>query len=105
MLHDAPDERLREVFGPLDVPAAVYGHIHHAYVRELGGFTVVNSGSVSLSLDGDVRACYAIVDDGRVEHRRVGYEIARVAADMEAIGYPNAAIYGEWLRTGKFPSA
>lgn len=103
--HDAPDERLHDVYGPLGVGTAVYGHIHHAHVRDLRGLTVANSGSVSLSLDGDVRACYAVVDDGRVEHRRVEYDVGRVAGDFEAIGYPNAATYATWLRTGAFPTA
>ena len=98
--HDATDERLREVFGASGEPLAVYGHIHHAYVRHVDGLTVTNSGSVSLSLDGDVRACYAVVEDGRVEHRRVEYDIERVAGDFEAIDYPNAKEYGRWLRTG-----
>lgn len=97
---DASDERLREVFAPLDVATAVYGHIHHAFVRDIGGLTVVNSGSVSLSLDGDVRACYAVIDDGRVEHRRVEYDVERVAAEFAAIDYPNAETYARWLRTG-----
>lgn len=101
VLHDASDERLREVYAPLDVVTAVYGHIHHAFVRDVDGLTVVNSGSVSLSLDGDVRACYAVVEDGRVEHRRVEYDIERVASEYIAIDYPNAAIYAEWLRTGR----
>jgi len=102
--HDAPDEKLREVYGTIGAPTAVYGHIHHAYVREIGGLKVANSGSASLSLDGDVRACYAIIDDGHIEHRRVEYDIERVAADFEAIDYPNAKIYITWLRTGRYPS-
>ena len=102
--HDAPDEKLREVFGAAGTPNAIYGHIHHAYVRELGGLKVANSGSVSLSLDGDVRACYALIDGGRIEHRKVEYDIERVAADFEKIRYPNANIYATWLRTGKYPS-
>jgi putative phosphoesterase len=101
--HDATDDRLREVFGPLGAPIAVYGHIHHAYVRRLDGLTVVNSGSVSLSLDGDARAAYAVIDDGRVEHRRVAYDVDRVAAEMVAMDYPNAARYSTWLRNGSWP--
>jgi putative phosphoesterase len=99
--HDAPDDRLREVYGPLGVPVAVYCHIHHAYVRRLDGLTVVNSGSTSLSLDGDARATYAVVEDGRVEHRRVAYDLEPVVADLLAMDYPNAAIYVDWLRTGR----
>lgn len=98
--HDATDEQLRDTFGALNTPVAVYGHIHHAYVRQVDALTVANSGSVSLSLDGDVRACYAVVQEGRVEHRRVEYDIERVARDFEAIDYPNAKEYARWLRTG-----
>ena len=98
--HDARDEKLREVYGALGEPIAVYGHLHHAFVRPLDGLTVVNSGSVSLSLDGDTRACYAIVEDGHVELRRVEYDVERVAADFLAIDYPNAEKYAAWLRTG-----
>jgi putative phosphoesterase len=98
--HDASDARLRETYGPLGVPVAVYGHIHHAYVRRLDGLTVVNSGSLSLSLDGDVRATYVVIEDGHIEHRRVAYDVERVAADLLTMGYPNAAGYARWLRTG-----
>jgi putative phosphoesterase len=98
--HDAPDDRLRETYGALGVPVAVYGHIHHAYVRRLDGLTVVNAGSVSLSLDGDMRATYAVVEDGRIEHRRVPYDVERVAAELLAMDYPNAETYARWLRTG-----
>jgi putative phosphoesterase len=102
--HDAPDGRLRETYGSLGAPIAAYGHIHHAYVRRLDELTIVNSGSVSLSLDGDVRASYVVIDDGRIEHRRVAYDLERVASDMVAIDYPNAATYTSWLRTGIFPA-
>jgi putative phosphoesterase len=98
--HDAPDDLLRETYAALEAPVAVYGHIHHAYVRRLDGLTIVNSGSLSLPLDGDMRATYAVVEDGHVEHRRVAYDAERVAAELLAIDYPNAAIYASWLRTG-----
>jgi putative phosphoesterase len=98
--HDAPDDVLRETYEKLGVPVAVYGHIHHPFVRHLDGLTVVNSGSVSLSLDGDVRATYAVVEEGRVEHRRLAYDVESVAADLLAVGYPGAETYATWLRTG-----
>ncbi len=98
--HDAPDEEMRQAFAPLGAATAVYGHLHHAFVRELDGMTVANTGSASLPPDGDVRACYAVIDDGRVEHRRVEYDIDRVAADFVAIDYPSAERYARWLRSG-----
>jgi putative phosphoesterase len=97
---DASDERLRQTYGPLGAPVAVYAHIHHPHVRRMDGLTVVNSGSVSLSLDGDVRATYVVIEDGRIEHRRVPYNVERVVADLLATAYPNAGAYAAWLRTG-----
>lgn len=100
--HEAPDVELEETYAPLAAPTAAYGHIHHPFVRRIGGLTVVNSGSVSLSLDGDVRATYAVIEDGRVTHRRVPYDTEAVAADLADAGYP--ATYVEWLRNGAWPS-
>jgi hypothetical protein len=51
----------------------------------LRGLTVANAGSASLALDGDVRATYVIVEDGRI-----AYDAQRVAADLIRIGYPDA---------------
>lgn len=98
--HDAPDSTLRDTYGPLGVPVAIYGHIHHPYVRRLDDLTVVNTGSVSLALDGDPRATYALIEDGRVDHRRLPYDVERVVADLLASGYPNADGYAGWLRSG-----
>ncbi len=43
----------------------MYGHIHRPYSRELGALTVANSGSVGMPWDGDPRASYLLVKDGR----------------------------------------
>ena len=102
--HDAPDDALRETYAALEVPIAVYGHIHHPFVRRLDGLTVVNSGSVSLALDGDPRATYMVLEDERIEHRRISYDVERVASDLVAIDYPSAATYSSWLRTGMWPT-
>lgn len=103
--HDASDDEIRTAYGPLGVPIAAYGHIHHPFIRRLDRLTVVNSGSVSLALDGDVRATYAVIEDERIEHRRAEYDVDRVAMDMQAIEYPNAATYSKWLRTGIWPTS
>jgi len=98
--HDASDATMRETYSAVGAQVVTYGHIHHAFVRRLGDLTVVNSGSVSLSLDHDVRASYVIVDGYQVEHRRVDYDLEKVAADYFARGYPMADSYVTWLRNG-----
>jgi diadenosine tetraphosphatase ApaH/serine/threonine PP2A family protein phosphatase len=47
----------------------------------------VNPGSVGMPFDGDPRAAWAILhDDGRVEHRRVGYDHAGAAQAVRDLG-------------------
>ena len=78
----------------------MYGHIHWPYIRRLPSFTLANSGSVSLSYDGDRRAAYALVDDDQVTIRRAEYDVEREAATLLARQYPDAAWLAAWLRKG-----
>jgi putative phosphoesterase len=103
--HDASDATMRETYSVAEAPIVVYGHIHHAFARQLGDLAVVNSGSVSLSLDGDVRASYVIVDGDQIEHRRVDYDLEKVVDDYFSSGYPMADSYVNWLRTGVWTPA
>lgn len=102
--HTAPDDELRRVYGPLGVRLAVYGHIHHGYVRDLGDLTVANTGSVGLPFDGDPRAALLVVEDGRPRHLRVEYDLEREVADLRASGYPGAEEIALAQRTGSPPS-
>jgi predicted phosphodiesterase len=80
---DAADAELERVYGPLGKPVAVYAHIHCAYIRGVGGLTVANTGSVSLSFDGDPRAAYLLVEDGAPSTRRVEYDVEK---EMKLLG-------------------
>lgn len=61
-------------FAVLERPLVVYGHTHKPYVKQVGGMTVVNSGSVGLPYDGDPRASYAVIDESEASIRRVVFE-------------------------------
>jgi putative phosphoesterase len=66
------DQRLQDVAAR----RVVFGHTHLAFTREHGGVTLVNPGSVGFPFDGDVRAAWAVLhDDGRIEQRRVEYDL------------------------------
>jgi hypothetical protein len=80
----------------------VYGHIHRPFVRRLPELTVANSGSVGLPYDGDWRASYAVITDGRPEIRRVEYDLDREIADLHAVGYPRADWIAEIQRRGTY---
>ena len=86
---EAGDADLESVYGPLGQPVAVYAHIHRSYVRNLSGMIVANTGSVSLSYDGDSRASYLLLEDGSL-HPRVPYDVDEEVKALQAAGLPHA---------------
>jgi putative phosphoesterase len=101
-LPEAEDDELAAVYEPLDARTAVYGHIHRPYTRTLTGLTVVNSGSVGMPWDGDPRASYVLMEDGRANLVRVEYDVEREAALLRDSGYPDAPRLVEMRRRGVF---
>lgn len=101
-MHDAGDEELEKVYAPLNAKIMVYGHIHRPYVRKVQGFTVANSGSVSLSYDGDTRASYLLIDGENVNIRRVEYDLDKAEQDLIASGLPHAEWVCRVLRAGRY---
>lgn len=83
------DEELESAYRPLGRPIAVYGHIHRSFVRRTLHMTVANSGSVSLSCDGDPRAAYLVVDESGISVRRVAYDLARELDLLRQSGLPH----------------
>jgi putative phosphoesterase len=66
----------------------VFGHTHRPYVKDVDGVRFLNAGSVGKPKDGDWRACYAIVDEGRVTFRRLEYDVRAAAAAIRATDLP-----------------
>lgn len=74
------DDELLEGAGASRV---VFGHTHLPVDREQHGIRLVNPGSVGMPFDGDQRASWALLhDDGRVEHRRVAYDVDAACAGV-----------------------
>jgi putative phosphoesterase len=101
-LANARDSVLRSAYGPLSVPLVVYGHIHRPYIRALPELTVANTGSVSLSYDGDQRASYLLIDDRNVTIRRVEYDFEGEAIDLLDSELRHADWLCRILRTGRY---
>ena len=102
---NASDEDMRRVYGVLRSTRVLYGHIHVPFVRHLATFTLVNTGAVSQSFDGDTRAAYALLDDERIEIRRVEYDIEEEIRLLLRSDDPFAQSTAETLRTGRPVSA
>jgi putative phosphoesterase len=78
------------------------GHTHQPYVVEVGDKLVINPGSVGQPRDGDPRASYAIIEDYKVELKRVEYPVEDTIAAVEATSLPEQAkaLLAEVFRTG-----
>jgi predicted phosphodiesterase len=111
---EASDAELWSVYGSLGQPIAVYGHIHLSYVRRvpvasgttapgtpMPELTVANSGSVSLSHDGDRRAAYLLVEGSSPTIRRVEYDVDKELAALSVCGLPHADWMAKILESGR----
>lgn len=59
------------------------GHTHLPMVREINGITYINPGSVGQPRDGIPLASYAVWEDGRIEIKRVSYDIESTVQGLQ----------------------
>lgn len=78
------------------------GHTHIPYHLDLGSVQVINPGSVGQPRDGDPRCSYAIIEDGKVELKRVPYDIDAAVHRMREVGVDEETLQlaERILRTG-----
>lgn len=85
---EAWESRLKAI----DADFVLVGHTHLQYSLEVGATTVVNPGSVGQPRDGDPRCAYAMIEDGRVELRRVEYDIDETLQRMRDCGIDSGTV-------------
>ena len=100
--HADPDfwsRRLQKV----DVDVVCVGHTHQPFVLEVGDKLVINPGSVGQPRDGDPRAAYVVIEDNRVELKRVPYPVEDTIHTVQESTLPDQAkaMLSEVFRTGK----
>jgi putative phosphoesterase len=81
------------------------GHSHLQFNLLVDGKVVVNPGSVGLPRDGDPRAAYAIIEDHRIELKRITYPFEETIEQIEAMPWPRRAkdLLSQTLRSGRLP--
>jgi predicted phosphodiesterase len=104
---EATEAELESVYRPLNQPIAVYAHIHRPYIRSVPSpqvrqRLVANTGSVSLSYDGDRRASYLLLDGRNPTIRRVDYDVEKELKALSSCGLPHADWIAKSLHTGSF---
>jgi putative phosphoesterase len=82
------------------------GHSHMQFNLVAGDTVVLNPGSVGQPRDGDPRAAYAVIENGRIELKRVEYPVEETIARIDAGPLPDRAkwMLAESLRTGRLPA-
>lgn len=89
LFEDRPLSSFQRLAQSSDAALIVFGHTHQPYVKVVDAVTFLNVGSVGKPKDGDSRACYAIVENGRPRLKRVPYDIAGAAAAIRATDLPH----------------
>lgn len=95
---DAWQKRLESI----EADFVCVGHTHIPCHLKLGKCQLLNPGSVGQPRDGDPRAAYAIIENGRVEMRRVEYDVESAVVQIEKSGLEPELIElaSSVLRTG-----
>jgi putative phosphoesterase len=99
----AADAELEAVYSALDRPLVIFGHTHLPSIRNIAGRPqlLINIGSVGLPHDGDPRASYLLLDEGRPSIRRVAYDVAKELKALSSSGLPGAEWTARMLQTSR----
>jgi putative phosphoesterase len=95
-------EGWRQRLEDVDADFVCVGHSHTQFCLDLGDSKVINPGSVGQPRDGDPRAAYCMIEDGKVQMRRVEYDISETIGQMRSSGVNGNALElaEHFLRTG-----
>ena len=116
-VHAAPSDPLYRYLGPdaeqwaaelggVEADVLMVGHTHLQFDLTLGSQRVVNPGSVGQPKDGNPHAAYAIIEDGTITLKRMGYPVQHTVDSLRVEGVAPDAVgtLSELLRTGRVPS-
>lgn len=103
---DAEEEELERLIGDETATAIAFGHLHIPFVRMWRRKLLVNVSSAGLPKDGDSRASYAILTERgggwQVKHRRVAFDVKKVATQLTDCGIPESAELIATLRRHRY---
>ncbi|MCZ7393390.1 MAG: metallophosphoesterase family protein [Candidatus Methanoperedens sp.] len=96
-----PDDALPDFLHAVEGDVLVLGHTHIQFKKEYPEGIIVNPGSVGQPRDGNPDAGFAVLDtsSGKVELKRVSYDIEKVIEDMLAANLPEKLAFR--LRVGR----
>lgn len=90
-LANDPEAWMQRLRG-IDADFVCVGHTHIPLHLDLGRWQLINPGSVGQPRDGDPRAAYAVIENGRVEFKRVEYDLDAAVRQLKSSGLEEEAI-------------
>jgi len=103
---DADDAFLERITRDVTERTIAFGHLHLPYARVWRDRLFVNVASAGLPKDGDARAGYALLTQRsggwQVKHRRVPFDVERVAQDIADSGMPDVKKRTSVLRRHRY---
>ena len=103
---DAGDDVLERLTEGVEPRTIAFGHLHLPYARMWRDRLFVNVASAGLPKDGDPRASYALLTQRpggwEVKHRRVEFDVERVAREIVESGMPGAKRNERVLRRHRY---
>jgi putative phosphoesterase len=97
-----PISQIEELVAGCEADMICVGHTHRPFEIHASGRHILNPGCVSNSMDGDVRASYALITADEhafhVEHRRVEFDYQSVIETLQRIRHPAAEFITRRLR-------
>jgi predicted phosphodiesterase len=91
-----PDHALREMLDGIEQDVVVIGHSHTQFDRRLGGYRVVNAGSVGAAWESVTGAYWALINGDDVELRRTDYDVDAAIQALH-VDDPNREMREGWI--------
>jgi putative phosphoesterase len=102
LFHYLQEGEVEQAVGRITTQVVLLGHTHIQFKKRIGDTIVVNPGSVGLARDGG-QACYAILENGDVQLKRISYDVERTIGALNTAPISQASkdglakvLRGEW---------
>lgn len=85
---ETSDKDLKLEINDIEADVVFIGHTHLPMIREVDGIKIVNPGSIGQPRDGIPMVSYAVWEDGKVEIKRVTYNIDATIKGLQETSIP-----------------
>lgn len=105
---DAGEHELQELIGDTEAAVIAFGHLHIAYVRDIGKTTLIDVSAVGNPKDGDLRSKWGLIERSPESKswsatlRYVEYPLEQTEAQIRSSGMPNPEKQIQKLRKASY---